>query len=282
MSYINTKNMLLAAHKGSYAVGAFNAENMETVQAIVAAAEELKAPVIIQTTPGSVKYAGLDYFVAMVKAAAKNAKVDIALHIDHGEDADSCIKGIEAGYSSVMIDGSKLPLEQNIFLTKTVLAAAKRKTVSVEAELGTLAGKEDSLVGTASYTSPDEAVSFIKETGADSLAIAVGTAHGIYKTVPILNTELISTIHALIPNTPLVLHGASGLSEQSVRDCVKRGMSKVNFATELRQAFSGAIGEYFALGPKVIDPKKYLTKARDAVKEAVKARIRILGCAGKG
>jgi tagatose 1,6-diphosphate aldolase GatY/KbaY len=273
--------MLEKAAAEGYAVGAFNVENMETVQGVVRAAEELGAPVIVQTTPGSVRYAGLRYFAAIVKVAAK-AKIPVALHLDHGESLGSCEDAVKADYTSVMIDGSLLSLEENIALTRSTVKIAKRHNVTVEAELGALAGKEDDTVSeTSSYTVPSEALRFVKETGINSLAIAVGTAHGVYKTAPVLKIELISEIKSLIPTTPLVLHGASGLSDEMLKECIRRGISKINFATELRIAFSEAVKEYLKRDPAVVDPKKYLSAGRTAVTEIVKAKMLLLGCAGK-
>ncbi|MDR1093902.1 MAG: class II fructose-bisphosphate aldolase [Clostridiales bacterium] len=282
MPLANTKNMLKEAVRGGYAVGAFNAENMETLQAIIRAAEETGSPVIVQTTPGSVRYAGAAYFAAMALAAAKSARIEIALHIDHGEDFEACERGMAAGYTSVMIDGSKLALEENITLTRKVVEAARGKGITVEAELGTLAGKEDDAASAGCrYTVPAEAARFVSETGVDSLAVAIGTAHGLYAAEPVLNMKLTAEIKGLLPDTPLVLHGASGLSDGCVRECVRLGMAKVNFATELRCAFSWAVRAYFEKDPAVIDPKKYLSPARDAVITVVKEKIRVLGCAGK-
>jgi len=273
--------MLKKAQAGNYAVGAFNAENMEMVQAIIAAAEELNAPVIIQTTPGTIRYASLDLYLANVSAAAKAAKVPVAMHLDHGDSFELAMQALTTGYTSIMIDGSKEILEKNIALTKSVVDACKASNIPVEGELGKVGGKEDDMESSgAGYTDPKEAVEFVKKTGVSSLAVGVGTAHGVYATTPVLNTELISVLRKII-DIPLVLHGASGLSNEAVQDCIRRGMCKVNFATELRIAYTDAVKDYLAKNPKAFDPKKYGAAAREAVKQLVIGRIRVLGSDGK-
>ena len=273
--------MLKKAQAGNYAVGAFNAENMEMVQAIIAAAEELNAPVIIQTTPGTIRYASLDLYLANVSAAAKAAKVPVAMHLDHGDSFELAMQALTTGYTSIMIDGSKEILEKNIALTKSVVDACKASNIPVEGELGKVGGKEDDMESSgAGYTDPKEAVEFVKKTGVSSLAVGVGTAHGVYATTPVLNTELISVLRKII-DIPLVLHGASGLSNEAVQDCIRRGMCKVNFATELRIAYTDAVKDYLAKNPKAFDPKKYGAAAREAVKQLVIGRIKVLGSDGK-
>lgn len=281
MPLATSKQMLLDAQKGGYAVGAFNAENMEMVQAIIAAAEELHAPVMIQTTPGTIKYAGLDLYYANVSAAARNASVPVAMHLDHGNSYELAVQALRAGYTSIMIDGSKEVLEKNIAVTKSVVSACAPCGIPVEGELGRVGGKEDDTesAGTG-YTDPDEAVRFVAETGVSSLAVGVGTAHGVYKAKPILNVELISTLRKVL-TTPMVLHGASGLTDDDIRNCISRGICKVNFATELRIAFSNAVKEYLKEDPAVFDPKKYGAKAREAVKKQVMERMKVCGCDGK-
>jgi len=273
--------MLKKAQAGNYAVGAFNAENMEMVQAIIAAAEELNAPVIIQTTPGTIRYASLALYLANVSAAAKAAKVPVAMHLDHGDSFELAMQALTTGYTSIMIDGSKEILEKNIALTKSVVDACKASNIPVEGELGKVGGKEDDMEDSgAGYTDPKEAVEFVKKTGVSSLAVGVGTAHGVYATTPVLNTELISVLRKII-DIPLVLHGASGLSNEAVQDCIRRGMCKVNFATELRIAYTDAVKDYLAKNPKAFDPKKYGAAAREAVKQLVIGRIKVLGSDGK-
>lgn len=281
MPLTTSKQMLLDAQKGGYAVGAFNAENMEMVQAIIAAAEELHAPVMIQTTPGTIKYAGLDLYCANVSTAAKNASVPVAMHLDHGNSFDLAVQALRAGYTSIMIDGSKEVLDKNIAITKSVVSACAPCGIPVEGELGKVGGKEDDTESSGTgYTDPDEAVRFAAETGVSSLAVGVGTAHGVYKTKPVLNVGLISTLRKVL-TVPMVLHGASGLTDEDIRDCVSRGICKVNFATELRIAFSGAVKEYLKQDPGVFDPKKYGAKAREAVKKQVMERMKVCGCDGK-
>jgi tagatose 1,6-diphosphate aldolase GatY/KbaY len=273
--------MLKKAQAGKYAVGAFNAENMEMVQAIIAAAEELNAPVIIQTTPGTIRYASLALYLANVSAAAKVAKVPVAMHLDHGDSFELAMQALTTGYTSIMIDGSKEVLEKNIALTKSVVDACKASNIPVEGELGKVGGKEDDMESSgAGYTDPKEAVEFVKKTGVSSLAVGVGTAHGVYATTPVLNTELISVLRKII-DIPLVLHGAFGLSNEAVQDCIRRGMCKVNFATELRIAYTDAVKDYLAKNPKAFDPKKYGAAAREAVKQLVIGRIKVLGSDGK-
>lgn len=281
MPLTTTDLMLKKAKSGNYAVGAFNAENMEMVQAIIAAAEELNSPVIIQTTPSTVRYASLDLFLANVSAAAKAAKVPVAMHLDHGDSFALAMQALRVGYTSIMIDGSKEILEKNIALTKSVVDACKPSNIPVEGELGKVGGKEDDMESSGTgYTDPEEAIEFVKQTGVSSLAVGVGTAHGVYAETPVLNTELISVLRTKI-DVPMVLHGASGLSNEAVQDCIGRGMCKVNFATELRIAFTQAIQEYLAKNPKTIDPKKYGAAAREAVKDLVMNRIKVLGSDGK-
>jgi tagatose 1,6-diphosphate aldolase GatY/KbaY len=273
--------MLKKAQAGNYAVGAFNAENMEMVQAIIAAAEELNAPVIIQTTPGTVRYASLALYLENVAAAAESAKVPVAMHLDHGDSFNLAMQALRTGYTSIMIDGSKEILEKNIALTKSVVDACKPSGVPVEGELGKVGGKEDDLECTGTgYTDPDEAVEFVQRTGVSSLAVGVGTAHGVYATTPVLNTELISVLRTKI-DVPMVLHGASGLSDEAVQECIKRGICKVNFATELRIAYTNAVQEYLSKNPKTIDPKKFGAAGREAVKALVMGRIKVLGSDGK-
>ncbi|MCL2864057.1 MAG: class II fructose-bisphosphate aldolase [Lachnospiraceae bacterium] len=282
MSFVTPKKMLLDAQKGGYAIGAFNVENMEMVLAVVAAAEELKAPVMLQTTPSTVKYASLDMFHAMVSARAKKASVPVALHLDHGTAFDLVADAIEVGYTSVMIDGSHDSFEMNVEKTKKVVEFAKTKGIPVEAELGKVGGKEDDLESEGNAnTDPKEAQVFVERTGVDSLAIGIGTAHGFYAGEPVLEKELVSKIREVV-DIPLVLHGASGLSAEDVKECIARGMCKVNFATELRVAFTDATKKLYKENPDVFDPKKSGKLSMEAVKEMVKSRIMICGSAGKG
>ncbi len=278
MPLVTSKNMLLDAREGGYAVGAFNVENMEMVKAVIAAAEELRAPVMLQTTPSTVKYAALETYAAIVAAEAKRATVPVCLHLDHGNSYELAIAAMEAGYTSVMIDGSGESFEDNIAVTKRVVEVAKAKGIPVEAELGKVGGKEDDLEAEAdTNTDPQEAKEFAERTGVDSLAIAIGTAHGFYAGTPVLDKERVSDIRALI-DTPLVLHGASGLSEEDVKECVARGMCKVNFATELRVAYTDAVKKLLSEKPDTYDPKKLGIVGMEAVKEVVKSRMMMCGC----
>ena len=281
MPLVTSKQMLSDAQKGGYAVGAFNAENMEMVKAIIKAAEELKAPVMIQTTPSTVKYASLEMFAAMVAAEAKDASVPVCLHLDHGSSFELAVRAIKEGYTSVMIDGSKLPFEENIDVSARVTAVAHPNNIPVEAELGKVGGKEDDLEAVAdTNTDPMEAKEFVEKTGIDSLAVAIGTAHGFYVGTPVLDKERLSEIRAVV-DIPLVLHGASGLSDEDVKDCVKRGICKVNFATELRVAYTDAGKALLKEKPDTFDPKKLGEVGMAAVTELVKNRMKVCGCDGK-
>lgn len=281
MAFVTSKEMLLAAREGNYAVGAFNVENMEMVKAVIAAAEELRAPVMMQTTPSTVKYGTLDTFAAIVKAEAKKATVPVCLHLDHGSSFELAVQAMKAGYSSVMIDGSHEDFEGNIAVTKKVVDVAKALGIPVEAELGKVGGKEDDLVADAdTNTDPMEAKEFVERTGIDSLAIAIGTAHGFYAGTPVLDKKRVSDVKEVV-DIPLVLHGASGLSEEDVKECVQRGMCKVNFATELRVAYTEAVKKLLEEKPETYDPKKLGIVAMEAVKEQVKSRMKMCGCDGK-
>lgn len=275
--FATPQSMLESAKKGGYAVGAFNAENAEMVWAITEAAKELRAPVIIQTTSSTLRHLPPIYFANMVKAGATGHDIPIAMHLDHGSSYQLAQECIENGYTSVMIDGSSLPYDENIELSKQVCDYALPRGIAVEAELGKVGGKEDDTVSeTIEYTDPQQAIEFVERTGITSLAIAVGTAHGLYTGKPHINMDRISEIRNLV-DIPLVLHGASGLSDRTVREAVSRGICKINFATELRIAFSYALKAYNADNVGVYDPKKYLSAAREAVKTLVKEKIRVCG-----
>lgn len=281
MPLVTSKQMLADAQKGGYAVGAFNAENMEMVKAIIRAAEELKAPVMIQTTPSTVKYASLAMFVGMVAAEARDADVPVCLHLDHGSSFELAVQAVKEGYTSVMIDGSKLPFEGNIDVSARVVSVAHPNNIPVEAELGKVGGKEDDLEAVAdTNTDPMEAKEFVEKTGIDSLAVAIGTAHGFYVGTPVLDVERLSEIRKVV-DIPLVLHGASGLSDEDVRDCVRRGICKVNFATELRKAYTDAGKKLLEEKPETFDPKKLGEVGMAAVTALVKNRMKVCGCDGK-
>lgn len=280
MPLTTTVSMLRKAQEQGFAVGAFNVENMEMAQAIISAAEELRAPVILQTTPSTVRYAGTGMYAAMVAAMAQEATVPVAMHLDHGDSFALCAQALRSGYTSVMIDGSKLPLEENIALTYKVSEMCAAVGVPVEGEIGRVGGKEDDLESDGGYTIPEEAVRFEKESGLFSMAVGVGTAHGFYKEKPQLNKELITTLRGML-QAPMVLHGASGLSDEDVKDCIRRGICKVNFATELRAAYTEGVKAVLAENPKTFDPKAYGKEARQRVKALVMERMLVCGCDGK-
>ena len=280
---VTTKEMLLDAQRNHYAVGAFNIENLEFVMAVLAAAEETKSPVIMQTTPGTVKTAGLDYFYGMVKAAAERASVPVALHLDHGDGFDRCMQALRVGYTSVMIDGSHETFEDNIALTKSVAAVGAAMGVPVEAELGKVGGKEDdgpAVEGENPYTDPDEAREFVERTGCTSLAIGVGTAHGVYTETPHIEQDVVKAIRAAV-DVPLVLHGTSGVPDEQVAEAVKNGICKVNYATELRQAYTKGYMAFMAENPTVFDPKKPAKQGMAEITKIVKIRMENLGSVGR-
>lgn len=281
MALVTTKQLLLDAQKNGYAIGAFNVENMEMVQAVVAAAEELKSPVIMQTTPSTLKYADVDYFYANVAAAAKKASVPVVMHLDHGSSFELAMQAYRAGYTSIMIDGSHSIFEENIAVTKAVVDACHPGGIPVEAELGKVGGKEDDLDGgNGGYTEPSEAAEFVEATGIDSLAVAIGTAHGVYKGIPKLDVERLSQIREVV-SIPLVLHGTSGVPDDAVRECIRRGICKVNYATDLRIAFTNGVKEVLAEKPETIDPKKYNAVGREKVKEYVMSKMLVCGSNGR-
>jgi len=273
--------MLRAAQKNGYAVAAFNCENMEMIQGFIAACEEMKAPLILQTTPSTIRYASVDLFRANAEAAAKNASIPVALHLDHGNTHKLAEDALAAGYTSIMIDGSHFSLEENIAFTKKTAELCAKAGIPVEGELGRVGGKEDDVSSdSAGYTDPDEALRFVKETGVFSLAIGVGTAHGVYAVKPVLNPELISVLKEKL-GIPLVLHGASGLEDAVIQDCISRGICKVNIATDFRIAYTRAVREFLSKDPECIDPKKFGEAAREAVKKIAMNRIIVCGCQGR-
>ena len=280
---VTSKEILDHAHQNGYAVGAFNINNMEILQAVIAAAEQEKAPVIVQTSEGAIKYAGIEYLSAMVHLAARKASVPVALHLDHGTTDATIIKCIANGWTSVMIDGSHYSLEDNIKTTNEIVKVAHAAGISVEAELGRLSGVEDNISveeKDAIYTNPKEAEEFVKRTGVDALAIAIGTAHGKYKGVPKLDFDRLTKIKGLL-NMPIVLHGASGVSEDSIRNAVILGVNKINIDTDVRQAFTDGIKDLFAVKPDEFDPRKICGPARDAMTAVVSGKMRLFGCSGK-
>ena len=279
---VTSKKMLLDAQAGGYAVGAFNIENMEMAQAAIAAAEALRSPILLQTTPGTLKYADAELYLANVRALAEKATVPVAMHLDHGSSFNQAMSVYRAGYTSIMIDGSKLPFGENIALTAQVVEVCHCGNVPVEAELGMVGGKEDGMEGGNMdiYTDPDQAAEFVQRTGVDFLAVGIGTAHGVYNGAPKLDVERLSQIRSKV-SVPLVLHGTSGVPDDVVRDCIQRGICKVNYATDLRIAYTKAVRETLENDPAIIDPKKFGAAGRKAVQACVEGRIRVCGSEGK-
>jgi fructose-bisphosphate aldolase class II len=302
---VTNKDLLQRAKREAYAVGAFNIQNLESLLAVVEASEEERSPVIVAVTPGAIKYAGLNYLARLVKTAAEVSSVPMSLHLDHGEDVETVKKCLEAGFTSVMIDGSHLNFEENIALTKHVVDIAHPKGVSVEGELGRLAGIEEKTVEEreAVLTDPKEAEEFVKRTGVDALAVSIGTSHGAYKFKgePQLDFERLRLIRERV-NVPLVLHGASsvpqwiiekatkygaelagakGIPEDHIKKAIALGITKINIDTDLRLAFTATVREVLANSPKEFDPRKILGPAKEAMKEVVKAKMRLFGSSGK-
>ena len=282
MPLVTSKEMLLKAQKGGYAVGAFNAENMEMVKAIIQAAEELKAPVMIQTTPSTVKYGTVETYAAIVAAEAAKASVPVCLHLDHGSSFELAMQALRTGYTSIMIDGSHGSFEENVALTRRVADACLPSQISVEAELGKVGGKEDDLEAEndSPYTDPQQAKEFAERTNATSLAVAIGTAHGLYQGTPKLDFERLAAIREVV-SIPLVLHGASGVPDDAVRESIRLGICKVNFATELRIAYSDGVKKYLAENPDGFDPKKYGAAGMENVTALVKEKISVCGSEGQ-
>ncbi len=311
MALVTTTEMFKKAYEGGYAVGAFNVNNMEIVQGITEACQELNSPVVLQVSKGARAYANHTYLVKMVEAAIINCPdIPIALHLDHGPDFETCKACIDGGFSSVMIDGSSLPLEENIKLAKKVVDYAHEHGVVVEAELGTLAGVEDDVNVSAedsSYTRPEDVEEFVTKTGCDSLAIAIGTSHGAYKfkpgTTPQLRFDILEEVEKRLPGFPIVLHGSSsvpqdfvqkinahggkmpdaiGIPEEMLRQAAKMAVCKINIDSDIRLAITASIREYFDAHPDHFDPRQYLKPARQAVKDMVAHKIKnVLGSDGK-
>ncbi len=283
MGLVPMVQLLQQAEAGGYAVGAFNCNNMEIVQAVAAAAEAEKAPVIMQASQGAIKYAGLDYIAALARTAAAAVNVPVALHLDHGTSFEQVMRCLRAGFTSVMIDGSRLPLAENIALTRQVVAAARAVGVSVEAELGKIGGTEDDIHvadADALFTDPDEAGQFVRETGVDALAVAIGTAHGRYRGEPQLDFDRLAAIRARV-QIPIVLHGSSGVPDEDIREAIRLGVRKVNIDTNIREAFVERCRAVLAGNPEEIDPRKVLGPAREAAVEVIREKIRLFGSAGK-
>lgn len=307
MPLVPSTDLFEKALKQGYALGAFNVNNMEIIQGIVDAAAEERAPLFLQFSAGGRKYARPEYLMKLVEAALATADLPVVLHLDHGEDFETCKACVDQGFTSVMIDGSKMPFEENVALTKKVVDYAHERGVVVEAELGRLAGIEDNISveeKDAIFTVPEQAKEFVEQTGCNSLAVAIGTSHGAYKFKgeAMLDFERLNKIEQLLPNYPLVLHGASsvlkefvdkcnkygghlgnsrGVPEEMIARAVKTNVCKVNIDTDIRLAITASIREILATQPEVFDPRKYLGPAREAIKNMVRHKVRLLGCAGK-
>lgn len=308
MPLVTTKEMFEKSMKEGFAIGAFNINNMEIIQGIVDAAQKQNSPVILQASSGAIKYARIKYLMKMVEAAVEETNIPIAIHLDHGPDFETCKMCIDNGFTSVMIDGSKYSFEENVALTKKVVDYAHERGVVVEAELGQLAGIEDDVNVSeedAKYTDPDQAKEFVERTGCDSLAIAIGTSHGAYKFKgeARLRMDILKQVKEKIPNTPIVLHGAStvipelvetcnsyggdipgakGVPDEILHEASISGVSKINVDTDLRLAFTGEIRKSLAENPSAFDPRKYLTPAREKITEVVEHKIRdVFGSSNK-
>ena len=310
MALVTTKEMFEKAYKGGYAIGAFNVNNMEIVQGITEAAKEENAPLILQVSKGARKYANHTYLIKLVEAAVIETGLPIALHLDHGDSFETCKSCIDGGFSSVMIDASGKPFEENIAITKQVVEYAHDHGVVVEAELGTLAGIEDEVKVSAedsSYTRPEDVQEFVERTGCDSLAIAIGTSHGAYKfkpgTKPQLRFDILEEVEKRLPGFPIVLHGSSsvpqefvekinkfggnmpgaiGVPEDQLRQAASMAVCKINIDSDLRLAMTASIREFLAEHPDKFDPREYLGPGRTAIKEMVRHKIvDVLGCNGK-
>ncbi|ROP57992.1 tagatose-bisphosphate aldolase catalytic subunit [Enterobacter sp. BIGb0383] len=283
MYIISSHNMLKKAQLEGYAVPAFNIHNLETLQVVVQTAAQYRSPVILAGTPGTYRYGGVENLISLVKALAHDYQLPLVLHLDHHEENEDIFNKVRAGIRSVMIDGSHLPFEENIAQVKEVTDFCHRYDVSVEAELGRLGGQEDDLVvedKDSAYTSPDAAAEFVRRTQIDSLAVAIGTAHGLYTRLPRLDFERLEQIRQRV-DIPLVLHGASGLTEQDVQKCIQRGICKVNVATELKIAFADALKGYFDDNPAANDPRHYMQPAKAAMREVAARIIGVCGSEGR-
>ena len=308
MAMVNSKEMFRKAYEGGYAIGAFNVNNMEIIQGIVEGAQAEKAPLILQVSAGARKYANHTYLMKLIEAAVETSGLDIVVHLDHGPDFETCKNCIDGGFTSVMIDGSHLPFEENIKLTRRVVEYAHDRGITVEGELGRLAGIEDDIKVSAedsSYTRPDEVEEFVSRTGVDSLAIAIGTSHGAFKFKgePKLRFDILEEVEKRLPNFPIVLHGASsvipeyvdminqyggklentrGVPEEMLRKAASMAVCKINIDSDLRLAFTAMIRKHFAEHPEHFDPRQYLTDARAALRDMVRHKIvHVLGCNNK-
>lgn len=309
MALVNSKEMFRKAYEGGYAIGAFNVNNMEIIQGIVEGAQAEKAPLILQVSAGARKYANHTYLMKLIEAAVETSGLDIVVHLDHGPDFETCKSCIDGGFTSVMIDGSHLPFDENIKLTRRVVEYAHDHGITVEGELGRLAGVEDDVKVSAedsSYTRPEEVEEFVNKTGVDSLAIAIGTSHGAFKFKgePKLRFDILEEVEKRLPQFPIVLHGASsvipeyvdiinryggkmdnarGVPEEMLRKAASMAVCKINIDSDLRLAFTAMIRKHFAEHPDHFDPRQYLTDARAALRDMVRHKIvNVLGCNNKG
>jgi fructose-bisphosphate aldolase class II len=311
MALVTTEKMFAMAYEHGYAIGAFNVNNMEITQGIMSAAAEEEAPVILQVSRGARKYASMIYLRRIIDAAVEeNPEIPVAMHLDHGDTFETCKQFVDEGFTSIMIDGSHYPFEENVALTRQVVEYAHPHGVVVEGELGQLGGIEEDVIGVGAedlhkhLTDPDQAAEFVRQTGVDSLAVAIGTSHGAYKfkNPPKLAFEVIEQVAQRLPGFPLVMHGSStvpreyrdlinlyggempdatGVPEEAIRQAAQMAVCKVNFDTDLRMAMTATIRQVFAKKPAEFDPRNYLGPAREAIKSMVKRRFHVLGCAGK-
>ena len=283
MVFVTNNELLSKAKERGYAVGAFNTNNLEITLSIVEAAVAERAPVILAVSPGAMEYAGVAYLSAIAEVASESADVPVSLHLDHGTSMEHVEAALDHGFSSVMIDGSKLPFEKNVGLTCQAVELAREKGASIEGELGRLVGVEDAVSVSereASMTDPEQAAEFVRRTGVDALAVAIGNAHGWYKGRPDLDFERLRVIKSKV-STFLVLHGASGIPDDMIREAGSIGVDKINIDTEVRNAFRQAVAGFVSSNPEVIDPRKILMPAREAMREVVARKMRLFGSAGK-
>jgi fructose-bisphosphate aldolase class II len=311
MALVDTKKMFEMAYRNGYAIGAFNVNNMEITQGIVSAIAEEKAPLILQISRGAREYASMSYLKAIIDVAVEeNPNIPICMHLDHGDSFETCKQCVDDGFTSVMVDASHAPFEENVKITKQVVEYAHDHGVVVEAELGQLGGIEEDVVGVSHddiskhLTDPNQVVEFVEKTGCDSLAVAIGTSHGAYKfkTEPKLAFDVLHEVAEKLPNYPLVMHGSSsvlkefkdlinkyggdmpdamGVPEEAISEGVKLAVCKVNIDTDLRMALTAKIRQVFAEKPSEFDPRKYLGPGREAIREMVKRKLHVLGCVGK-
>ena len=282
-SILSTREMLKKAQREGYAVPAFNIHNLETLEVVVETAAELKSPVILAGTPSTIEYAGGEFIVAMAEAAAEKYNIPIAIHLDHFEVIDEIKHFIDLGFKSAMIDASHEPFEENVEIVKKVVEYAHKYDVTVEAELGRLGGQEDDLIvdeKDSKYTNPKQAKEYVERTGIDSLAVAIGTAHGLYKGEAKLDLDRLKEIRDMV-DVPLVLHGASDVPDELVKKAISLGICKVNVATDLKITFSDAVKKYFIENPDANDPRKYMSPGKEAMKKVVEHKIMVCGSNGK-